>query len=141
MTNNQAAKVGWNNTCGDCCGAPGGCGTCMYVAFCPWCAAGEVATAAGRDYCCSCMVAAIPFVGWLIRPIWWSGDRAALAKKYNVQDPYEGCSACVLMALPCYHCLLIQELNHIKAVELRGGLAPAQTTTVVSVPAQTIMKV
>jgi hypothetical protein len=38
-------KGEWNNSCGDICGQPGGCGLCMYACFCPCCAAGDVAKA------------------------------------------------------------------------------------------------
>ena len=38
-------KGEWNNSCGDICGQPGGCGLCLYACFRPCCAAGDVAKA------------------------------------------------------------------------------------------------
>lgn len=60
----------------------------MYVMCCPCCAAGDIARAAGRDYCMSCFV--IPFCLGFIQPCWWSYDRQALASRLGLEDPFSG---------------------------------------------------
>lgn len=127
-------QVEWNNTLCDCCGSPGGCGTCCYVWCCTCCAAGDVAKAAGRDYCMSCCI--IPgFVG-CIAPCWWTGDRQALTQKLNIRDTYGYFTVCCMFCagsyccLPC--CLLTQELNHIKANEGKAAASGGGGTIVVS---------
>lgn len=60
----------------------------MYVMCCPCCAAGDIARAAGRDYCMSCFV--IPFCLGFIQPCWWSYDRQALAARLGIEDPFSG---------------------------------------------------
>lgn len=68
----------------------------MYVMCCPCCAAGDIARAAGRDYCMSCFV--IPFCLGFIQPCWWSYDRQALAARLGIEDPFSGSGefSCVL---------------------------------------------
>ena len=51
----------------------------------------------------------MPYLGCF--PCWWNCDRQALAAKYGVNDPFEGCSGCCLFYLGCHSCLLIQELK------------------------------
>ncbi len=41
----------------DCAAAPGGIGRCLYVACCPWCAAGDIAEAVGESYATDCCFA------------------------------------------------------------------------------------
>jgi len=67
--------------------------TCCYVTFCPCCAAGNVATAAKRDYCMSCCIigAFVPCI-W---PCWIACDRQALVDQYNIQDEFSGVAWCL----------------------------------------------
>ena len=60
-------------SCSQCCGEPGGCSTCCYVFCCVCCAAGDVAKAAGRDFCMTCFV--VPVLLGPIMPCWLSCDR------------------------------------------------------------------
>lgn len=71
-------------------------------------------------------------------------DRHYLSLKYGVADPYEQpmcftSQALILFQCGCSHCMLLQELNHIKAVEM--GLAPGPGGQRVSVvaPKQAMM--
>ncbi len=91
-----------------------------------------MAEAAGRSYVCSCCVA--PLLSNLLQSQqdWiegcaWTQDRVELAERYGVADDLmeKGAfvtTAYLLFSCGCSTCLLIQELNHIKAV--RMGLAP-----------------
>jgi len=86
------------------------------VFCCPCCAAGDIAKAAGRDYCMSCCI--IPHFVGCIAPCWWASDRQALTQRYNIDDKFSWCVACCMFTvgcpccLPC--CMMAQELNHIK---------------------------
>lgn len=71
------ARVPWHSGECDLCAEPGGLPLCCYVHFCQPCAAGDVATAAGRDYFCSCCVA--PVLGHL-------------AHNDSLRDLIEGCA-------------------------------------------------
>jgi len=62
-----------------------------FSTFCPPCAAGEIARAAGRDYCLSCCVCALCCC-------WHAADRAALARRFGIDDPLEGPAAWVARA-------------------------------------------
>lgn len=121
----------WATSLCDCCGAPMGCGGCCYVMFCSCCAAGDIAKAAGRDYCMSCFI--IPFCVGIIAPCWWSYDRQALAQRLNIVDPFSG-SACLMFMCGCGSCLMCQELNTVRKYTLDGtlnGAMGATTTTVI----------
>ncbi len=117
----------------DICAEPGGPLLCLYACFFPCCAAGDVAEAAGRSYLCSCFIA--PLLSHMfqhdqswIEACAWSMDRTALAAKYGINDPLqEGCISCayLLFACGCGPCLLIQELNHIKAAQMGMRPGPA----------------
>lgn len=61
-----------------------------------------------------------------------------LAEKYNVKDGFGWFTSCLMFALGCGTCLLAQELNHIKSVELAGGLQPTVATTMI-IPGQQVM--
>ena len=93
------------------------------VCCCPCCAAGDIAKAAGRDYCMTCCI--IPYFVPCILPCWWASDRSALVEKYNIRDTYGWCTVCCMFALgnecclPC--CLFAQELNHVKVRVSRGA--------------------
>lgn len=71
--------------------------------FCSCCAAGDIAKAAGRDYCMSCCI--IPFCVGIIAPCWWSYDRQALAQRLNIVDPFSGSGECASIVINCYQCL------------------------------------
>ena len=75
----------------------GGPGLFLYACCCTPCAAGDVAQAAGRDYCMACFVA--PCVGGtlghvlrdealsqIIEACFWIGDRRALVRRYGIDD-------------------------------------------------------
>jgi hypothetical protein len=70
-------------------------------------------------------------------PCWYASDRQSLATRYNVRDGFGWCTSCLMFAMGCGLCLLTQELNHVKAVELAGGLQPANTTVIL--PPQAVM--
>ena len=108
--------------------------TCLYVWFCGCCAAGDVAQAAGKDYCCTCCV--IPFFCPCITPCYLNGDRAALAARYNINDPLGGCNACCLFYLGCGMCLLVQELAEIEYQKTKGGSTSVTVTNVTAPPQQ-----
>lgn len=99
--------------------------TCVYACCCPCCAAGDVATAAGKDFCCTCFV--IPCVLPCILPCWLNADRKALAARFNIIDPLGGCSGCFFFWLGCHTCMLSQELRQVK--HERAG-APRTTVIV-----------
>lgn len=42
---------------------------------------------------------------------WWCQDRKALAEKYRVHDPFEGCTSCCMFYIGCHSCMLIQQLK------------------------------
>lgn len=68
------AQAQWTSQLSECCAQPGGMPTCCYATFCPCCAAGDVATAAKRDYCMSCCIIPILCPIW---PCWLAYDRQA----------------------------------------------------------------
>ena len=86
---------------------------CCYSLYCGCCAAGDVASAAGRDFCCSCLCFFVPLLG-----PWWIAcvDRDALAAKLAIKDDIAGCCAfCIFNFLPGGAALLLmQELNEIR---------------------------
>jgi hypothetical protein len=96
------------------------------------CAAGGIASAAGRDYMMTCCV--IPCLVPCIMPCWLSYDRQAFAQKYNIEDPYSG-TAWLLFCCGCGLCLLCQEHNTMKKFELDGTSSQTGgSTTVVMMP-------
>ena len=92
MAGGQGPMKRWDASCFDCCSA--GICTCLYVAYCPCCAAGDVATAAGKDYCCTCCL--VPVLLPCLLPCQLNSDRAALALRYNIDDDLGGCCSCML---------------------------------------------
>jgi hypothetical protein len=91
-----------------------------------------VGEAAGRSYLCSCLIAPLLShmfqhdASWIEACAWYM-DRTALNAKYGINDTLDASGGCFSMAYlyfacGCAPCLLIQELNHIKAVQM--GLAP-----------------
>lgn len=92
-----------------------GCSTCLYVAACPCLAAGDVASAAGRSYLCSCLIC--PFLIPICVPGHFAQDREALVKRFGIDDRGMGClGACFLNWLGCGLCLLCQEVALLKEV-------------------------
>lgn len=89
------------------------------VSFCFCCATGDVATAAGKDYCCTCCL--VPAFLPCIMPCYLNGDRAALAMRYNIADPLGGCGACCAFYAGCSTCLIVQELVEIEYQKRQGG--------------------
>lgn len=120
--NNAPQRVPWNNTFLDMCGSPGGCGTCMYVFFCPNCAAGDVARYAGRSYCMSCCV--MPAFAAPGVPCFWACDRDAFVARYGINEN-PGCAPHCVKLYFCPCCSLIQTLNHA-AAQIQKGTAPNQ---------------
>ena len=96
---------------------------CCYVCFCPCCAAGDVATAAKRDYCMSCCIVPMLCPIW---PCWMAYDRQALVAQYNIEDGFSGVAP-ALFCLGCHGCMLCQELNFIKHATITG-IVPGQAT-------------
>ena len=102
-----------------------GCRTCLYVTACPCLAAGDVASAAGRSYCCSCFLC--PFLLPICVPGHFAQDREALVKRFSVDDRGMGClGACFLNWLGCGLCLLCQEVALLKEVGHYERAAGAQ---------------
>ena len=129
----------WRNEFCDCFAD---CNTCCYVAFCTYCAAGDVAVEAGENYFCSCALP-ILMVGLGYVPIHccvWGNDRRSLARRFGVHDPH--CTECpCFLFLFCSTCALCQEINHIKA---NGGFmgerrAPPPMLVLQQPPQQMVM--
>lgn len=141
VINTNAAPGGttpWNNQMFDLFGQPGGPGNCLYVYFCTYCAAGDVARYAGRDYFMSCCI--IPAVTGFAC-CWWACDRQAFIARYRIADSTDFFSSCLLVSF-CTFCALTQALNHARAMELKGqspGGAVNQTVIVVGAPAPVAM--
>lgn len=91
------------------CGGPDGCNTCCYVMWCAPCAAGDIAAAADKSYCCSCFV--IPVLLPCLAPGHFASDRQALVNKYGIQDELGCLGACLCFWLGCGGCLLCQSIG------------------------------
>jgi hypothetical protein len=123
----------------DPCGGPDGCNTCCYVTFCTPCAAGDVAKAAGRDYCCSCFI--IPVLLPCLAPGHYATDRAELVRKWGIPDDLGCLGSCLCFWLGFGQCLLCQSVTFLKANGWYGGYGAAVggATTTVILPAQQVM--
>ena len=122
------ARRPWSADLCNCCVT--GPGVCCYALCCGPCAAGDVASAAGRDYCVSCFI--VPFLVPCYAPCHIAcSDRSALAARFGIEDDVAGCAACVIFSCVPFGgvCILAQELNEIKLANVQGGLIITQTTT------------
>jgi Cys-rich protein (TIGR01571 family) len=102
----------WKTALFECCET--GSKNCCYSLFCPLCAQGDIAKAAGRDYFTSCCI--IPCLCPCYVPCHIAcSDREALAARYGVHDDIKGLFACLVLSfMPCGHALMLtQELNEI----------------------------
>lgn len=102
----------WRTSLFECCET--GSSNCIYACFCPLCAQGDIAFAAGKDYYTSCCV--IPLLCPCYNPCHVAcTDREALARKYSVHDEMKGLFACLVFSfMPFGHTLMLtQELNEI----------------------------
>ncbi|RYG50711.1 hypothetical protein EON66_11565 [archaeon] len=70
----------------------------------------------------------------MCRCFWYNGDRQAMATKYNIEDPYSGCTACMLFMCGCGGCLLCQEYNTMKKFQASGVQPFANNTVVITSP-------
>ena len=102
----------WHTSLFECCET--GSRNCCYACFCPLCAQGDIAFAAGNDYYRSCCL--IPLLCPCCIPCQVAcTDREALAAKYSVHDDMKGLFACLVFSfMPFGHTLMLtQELNEI----------------------------
>ena len=102
----------WPTSCLDPCGGPTGTRTLAYVLFCAPCAAGDVASAGGRSYLCSCCVASS--LACPCAPCIFAGDRQALAARLAVHDDLGCVRSGALFYACCGCCLLAQEIALLK---------------------------
>jgi len=61
----------------------------------------------------------IPYFVGCILPCWLGCDRAAMASRYNIEDPWAS-TAWLLFCCGCGTCLLCQEYNTMKHFEATG---------------------
>jgi hypothetical protein len=76
-------------------------------------------------------------LGEMVQACFWAADRRAFVQKYGIMDNIDDGTRCstawLMFSCGCSACLLFQELNHLKAMEMGVAGAPA------SVPVQKVM--
>jgi hypothetical protein len=115
---------------------PGGPALFAYTFCCAPCAAGDVAAAAGNNWCATCCVA--PFCcfgcGWTVR----CDDRKKLAAKHSITDDFS--PLVTLGLICCCNCLLLtQELNQISHAALAADPKATVRGSVLRLPTQEVM--
>ena len=135
IQNNGPTARSWASTLCEWCAPPGGCSNCLVGSCCPCCAAGEIAKAAGKDYCMSCFI--VPSCLPCLAPCVWAWDREAFAKKFGIPD--ESCVMNCCLFMFCTGCMLCQERNTLIRFQTDGVLQQVnnpQSTVILVTPGQ-----